>query len=131
LHWAGTVENCLFALYLLAGPVIWLLYAYGSFAGVAKMRLLDKPRPKPNPPPMCSILIPAKDEEARIAACIQSALDQDYPNFELIAVDDRSVDRTGAVMDEIAARDPRLKVLHIQPGSLGPGWTGKEMAAVC
>jgi cellulose synthase/poly-beta-1,6-N-acetylglucosamine synthase-like glycosyltransferase len=129
VHWAGTVENCLFfLLYLPIGVLVWLVYIWGSFLGVYKMRLLDKPRPKRNPPPLCSILIPAKDEEARIASCLQSALDQDYPNFELIAVDDRSNDRTGAVMDEMAAKDSRLKALHIQPGSLGPGWTGKNNA---
>jgi chlorobactene glucosyltransferase len=110
------------------GPLAWLLYTYGVFAGVTKLRLLDKERWKPNPPPLASILIPAKDEEARMRACLQSALDQDYPNFELIAIDDRSTDRTGAIMDEMAAADPRLKVLHIQPGSLGPGWTGKNNA---
>jgi chlorobactene glucosyltransferase len=128
LHWPGTVELIFFAFYLLVGPLIWLVYTYGVFAGVTKLRLLDKERWKPNPPPLCSILIPAKDEEARMRACLQSALDQDYPNFELIAVDDRSTDRTGAIMDEMAAVDPRLKVLHIQPGSLGPGWTGKNNA---
>ncbi len=128
LHWAGTTENIFFALYLLTGPLVWLVYGYGTFAGRLKLRLLDKPRQKPNPPPLCSILIPAKDEEARIARCLQSALEQDYPNFELIAIDDRSSDRTGAVMDEMALKDPRLKVLHIQPGSLGPGWTGKNNA---
>jgi chlorobactene glucosyltransferase len=128
LHWAGTIGNLIFISYVAVGPLVWLLYAYGTFAGVNKMWLLRKPRPTPDPPPLCSVLIPAKDEEARIASCLQSALDQDYPNFELIAVDDRSVDRTGAIMDEMAARDPRLKVLHIQPGSLGPGWTGKNNA---
>jgi chlorobactene glucosyltransferase len=129
LHWFGTTENLIFFLtYLAIGPLVWILYAYGTFAGINKMRLLDKPRRAPNPPPLCSILIPAKDEEKRIASCLQSALDQDYPNFELIAIDDRSVDRTGAIMDEMSARDPRLKVLHIQPGSLGPGWTGKNNA---
>ncbi len=128
MHWPGTNETVFFCCYLLVGPLAWLLYTYGVFAGVTKLRLLDKERWKPNPPPLASILIPAKDEEARMRACLQSALDQDYPNFELIAIDDRSTDRTGAIMDEMAAADPRLKVLHIQPGSLGPGWTGKNNA---
>jgi chlorobactene glucosyltransferase len=117
-----------FASYLPSGPLTWLVYAYGNFAGRTKMLLLDKPRPAPVPPPMCTILIPAKDEEGRIRACLQSALDQDYSNFEVIAVNDRSNDRTGEIMDEMAAADPRLKVLHIQPGSLGAGWTGKNNA---
>ena len=129
MHWAGGVENFLFFLsYVPNGPLCWMGYGYATFAGRTKMLLLDKPRPAPNPPPKVSIIIPAKDEQGRIRACLQSALDQDYPNFEVIAVDDRSVDRTGAIMDEMAGADPRLKVLHIQPGSLEPGWTGKNNA---
>ncbi len=129
MNWPGLGEGILYFLsYLPSGPVTWCIYGYGTFAGRNKMLLLDKPRPAPTPPPLCSILIPAKDEEGRIRACLQSALDQDYPNFELIAIDDRSNDRTGAIMDEMAAADPRLRVLHIQPGSLGPGWTGKNNA---
>ncbi len=130
MNWAPTfAENFLFfASYLPNGPLAWLVYGYGNFAGRNKMLLLDKARPAPNPPPKVSIVIPAKDEQGRIRACLQSALDQDYPNFEVIAVDDRSNDKTGQIMDEMAAADPRLKVLHIQPGSLGPGWTGKNNA---
>ena len=129
MHWADFGENIFFfGVYLPLGPLCWLLYTYGNFAGRTKMLLLDKPRPALKPPPLCSILIPAKDEEGRIRGCLQSALDQDYPNFELIAINDRSIDRTGAIMDEMAAVDPRLRVLHIQPGSLGEGWTGKNNA---
>jgi chlorobactene glucosyltransferase len=129
LHWPGVGEGILYFLsYLPSGPITWGVYGYGTFAGRTKMLLLDKPRPAPNPPPLCSIIIPAKDEEVRIRACLQSALDQDYHNFELIAIDDRSSDKTGAIMDEMAAADQRLRVVHIQPGSLGPGWTGKNNA---
>jgi chlorobactene glucosyltransferase len=129
LVWPGIGENILyFVSYLPSGSITWGVFAWGTIVGRTKMLLLDKPRPAPNPPPLCTILIPAKDEEVRIRACLQSALDQDYPNFELIAIDDRSIDRTGAIMDEMAAADPRLKVLHIQPGSLEPGWTGKNNA---
>ena len=50
---------------------------------------------------------------------------QNYPAFDVLAVDDRSVDATGAILDSIAANDPRLRVLHIEPGSLPAGWLGK------
>ena len=129
MHWAGPWENVLyFLVYVPTGPLTWLGYGYLTIAGQRKMLLLDKPRPAPNPPPLVSILIPAKDEQGRIRACLQSALNQDYPNIEVIAVDDRSTDQTGAIMDEMAAADPRLKVIHVQPGTLGPGWTGKNNA---
>jgi chlorobactene glucosyltransferase len=79
------------------------------------------------PLPPVTILIPAKDEGERIRACLTSALSQDYPNFRVIAIDDRSTDRTGAIMDEIAAIDPQLETLHIRQDP-APGWTGKNNA---
>jgi glycosyltransferase involved in cell wall biosynthesis len=72
-----------------------------------------------------TILIPAKDEGERIRDCIASALAQDYPDFNVIAVDDRSTDSTGAVMDDMARANPRLTVVHIRDGELPAGWTGK------
>jgi glycosyltransferase involved in cell wall biosynthesis len=128
LNWAGIAENVLFVNYLGAGPLTWLGYGVVTYFGRAKMQLLDKPRPPLTNPQHVTILIPAKDEGERIRACLQSALDQDYANFDVIAIDDRSKDDTGKIMDEMAAANPRLSVVHIQEGTLGPGWTGKNNA---
>jgi chlorobactene glucosyltransferase len=118
-------ENAVFAAYFLAGPGMWALYALGLYQARKRMNLIRHPRdPVPNPPPV-TILIPAKDEEGRITDCINSALNQDYPNFNVIAIDDRSADRTGQTLDDLAAGNPRLAVVHIQPGELPAGWTGK------
>ena len=68
------------------------------------------------------------DEGERIRACIESALNQDYANFDVIAVNDRSTDNTGAVMDELAARYPKLKVIHITTPP-APSWTGCPSSA--
>ncbi len=128
MRWAGTWENIWFVSYLGAGFLTWCVFWFMTFAGRKRMRLFDKPRPAPAGMPHVTILIPAKDEEKRIEACLRSALSQDYANFDVIAIDDRSVDGTGKVMDELAAADPRLSVIHIQEGTLGPGWTGKNNA---
>ncbi len=74
-----------------------------------------------------SLIIPAKDEGKRIRGCLESALAQDYPNFEVITIDDRSTDETGTVMDEVAASDRRLLVIH-KTEAPPPGWTGKNHA---
>jgi chlorobactene glucosyltransferase len=117
------------SIYLLLGPLTWLMYGYLMFNGRNKMRLLNRPFvPMNGEPPTATIHIPAKDEGQRIARCLQSVLEQDYPSVNVIAIDDRSVDNTGAVMDSVAATDSRLTVLHIQEGSLEPGWTGKNNA---
>jgi glycosyltransferase involved in cell wall biosynthesis len=129
LHFAGIVENVLlFGVYIPLGPLVWLVYGYATAAGHTKMRLLDKQRPMPVPPPHVTILIPAKDEAGRIRACLASALAQDHPAFDVVAVNDRSDDDTGRIMDEMAAADPRLTVVHIAKGTLMPGWTGKNHA---
>jgi len=90
------------------------------------MRLLHrKTVPLPEPAPSVVILIPAKDEEERIAACIESVLKQDYASFRIVAIDDRSTDRTGEILDRLAKDEARLEVLHVPHGALPAGWTGK------
>ena len=64
-------------------------------------------------PPLVTAILPAKDEEAYLARCLQSVRRQTYPNLEILVVDDRSTDRTGEIAREIAARDPRVRVLTI------------------
>ncbi|RMG40035.1 MAG: glycosyltransferase family 2 protein, partial [Planctomycetota bacterium] len=79
--------------------------------------------------PKVSVIVAARDEAARVADCLRSILASDYPDFELIAVDDRSTDGTGQRMDEVAAADPRCRVVHIT--ELPEGWLGKCWALHC
>ncbi len=77
--------------------------------------------------PLISILVPARNEEHRVLeSCIHSILAQDYPRFEVIAVDDRSTDATGEILESIAKTDERLRV--IQGAELPSGWLGKPYA---
>lgn len=76
--------------------------------------------------PTVSWIVAAKDEAANIEACLRSMAAQDYPNLEIIAVNDRSEDQTGAIMDRLAAEHERLTVLHV--AQLPPGWFGKNNA---
>jgi cellulose synthase/poly-beta-1,6-N-acetylglucosamine synthase-like glycosyltransferase len=112
--------------YILAGPVAWITVGVLMYMSRRRMMIVTRPHLRiPQPPPRATILIPAKDEGQRIAACLGSALAQTYPNYSVIAIDDRSTDQTGQVMDRFAAEDPRLRVLHIREGELPAGWTGK------
>jgi glycosyltransferase involved in cell wall biosynthesis len=127
----ATPELFIFLLYVCVGPLAWIVYGVLLYSGRRKMLLLQRPpvpyENAPKVPPRVTIMIPAKDEGERIRACIESALAQDWADFEVIAVDDRSTDNTGAVMDELAARNPKLKVIHItEPPEAG--WTGKNNA---
>lgn len=73
--------------------------------------------------PRVSIVIAGRNEERDIERGIDSLLALDYPNLELIAVNDRSTDRTGEILDHRAAGDSRLKVVHVT--ELPPNWLGK------
>jgi chlorobactene glucosyltransferase len=120
------LEQILFVSYLIAGPLVWFLFGFGMFNGRSQMSLVKRPPTfVAQPLPRVTILIPAKDEGERIRACITSALEQDYPKFNVIAINDRSTDNTGAIMDEMARANPKLKVIHIRDGELREGWTGK------
>ncbi len=76
--------------------------------------------------PLISICVPARNEENNIRSCVESALAQDYPNIEVIVLDDRSTDATLTRLREIAARDSRL--LPISGSDLPEGWAGKPHA---
>lgn len=89
-------------------------------------RLQTIPPIEPHDAPTVSVVIPACNEEKKIEAAMQSVLAQDYPRLEVIAVDDRSSDRTGAILGRMAVSYPVLKVLHIR--ELPPGWLGKNNA---
>lgn len=123
------VELALFLAYVLLGPVAWAIYGVGVYAGRRRMLLMSRPAHPlpPGAPPRVTILLPAKDEGERIRGCVASCLAQDYPDFSVIAINDRSADDTGAVMDAMAvATDGRLRVLHVR--DLPSGWTGKNNA---
>jgi len=81
----------------------------------------------PTPPPRVSIVVAAKDEEADIEACLRSLLDQDYPDFEVIAVNDRSTDRTLEVMRRVE-REAGGKLTVVDVDHLPSGWCGKNHA---
>ena len=71
-----------------------------------------------------SVLVPARNEEASIADCVDALLAQDYPNLEIIVLDDDSTDRTADIVR--ARRDRRLRLVTGAP--LPDGWTGKNWA---
>src|SRR5262245_49472706 len=111
------------------GAGAWLIFLFLMAKGRKRMRILVRPAPAiPQPPPSVSVLIPAKDEAGQIEKCVRSVLSQDYSNFDVIVIDDRSADGTGQILDRMAAEDSRLRIVHLKDGSLPPGWGGKSFA---
>jgi chlorobactene glucosyltransferase len=90
---------------------------------------LDVPTPHIPPPPAgppISVIVPARNEEKNIRRCVEALLAQDYPNFQVLVLDDRSTDSTPAILAGLSARDSRLVVVHGR--ELPAGWAGKPHA---
>lgn len=77
-------------------------------------------------PPLVSVLIPARNEAENIHRCLSSLSKQDYPNLEIIVLDDNSTDRTSEVVQEFAVKDSRISLVNGAP--LKKGWLGKCFA---
>ena len=76
--------------------------------------------------PLVSVLIPARNEERTIECCVNSLRNQVYKNFEILVINDNSTDRTGDILDRIAAEDSRVRVFT--GAALPPDWYGKPFA---
>ena len=100
-----------------------------TFNIVLNLRTLKKPDKKsrlPDTVPLVSILVPARNEERNIAACINSLLKQDYPNYEILVLDDNSTDSTATIVRKTAEKDSRIRILS--GTQLPEGWAGKPFA---
>jgi glycosyltransferase involved in cell wall biosynthesis len=112
----------------------WFWRILDAALGVHKITDLARPewdrRPRANP--RVSVIVPARNEEADIERTLTSLLALYYSNYEVIAVDDRSMDRTAEIIDQLslsraeASATGRFSVIHV--GKLPSGWLGKTHA---
>src|ERR1700722_12600293 len=101
---------------LLAGMFTLTVVFYTLLKNVETSKLKDKELP------FVTILVPARNEETKIGRCLDSLIAQDYPNFEIVVIDDRSADRTGEIIEEYAAKDERIK--YVRGKDAPSGWIG-------
>ncbi len=107
--------------------LITCLSAADLFFGIRGMRRLSEVDPlKDREQPLVSVIIPACNEEEHIEQTIRAQLRQDYPHLEIIAINDRSSDATGAILEKLGKQYESLKILHID--DLPQGWMGKPHA---
>lgn len=103
--------------------VFWAVTAWERAHGLARLPQLSQLPAMPDLPTL-SVVIPARDEEKRLPECLQSLAGADYPQLEVLIVDDRSQDATGRIADDYARELPdRFQAIHI--AALPDGWLGK------
>ncbi len=105
----------------------WLTYGLQTVIGAARLPWLKSFPPAENALcPRISLIFAARDEEEKLPTALATLIALDYPNLEIIAVDDRSQDATARILDDFASTHDRLKVVHIS--ELPPCWLGKPHA---
>ncbi len=113
----------LFGLYAL----VWTVQVVRLYFGMRALPRLETATPLADENcPSVSVLFAARDEEEKLPRALRTKLEMDYPPLEVIAVNDRSRDSTGSILDKAAAQDHRLKVIHL--AELPSGWLGKPHA---
>ena len=103
-----------------------VLAALPAVLTLANLRAFAPPPPAPPGRPAVSVLVPARNEEAAVGRLCRDVLANAGVELELVILDDASTDGTAAIVREIAAADPRVRLVAGQP--LPAGWCGKQHA---
>jgi glycosyltransferase involved in cell wall biosynthesis len=98
--------------------ITWSISKSPKLEWSARYRIKSKPK--------VSIIVPARNEEKIISKCLQSLLSQDYDNYEVIAIDDSSTDKTLSIISELSKKNPRLILVKSPPRP--DDWVGKNWA---
>lgn len=106
---------------IMLGAAAYQQYLLRGWAQLPTLREWQAGRPAP----FVSVIVPARDEQATIAACLNSLLAQSYPRdrYEIIVIDDNSIDHTLSIITALARQHANLQV--VSGATLPHGWTGK------
>ncbi len=104
--------------------IYFLIYTIKSLKGVPKLLFLKSYENIVFP--KVSVILPARNEEKYIEKCLDSLLKQDYSNYEIVAINDSSSDRTGEIIQKYSTKNS--KIIFINAEAKPEGWTGKNWA---
>lgn len=120
------VVNYTLSAILIAVSITWALLIRSMWISFRDSPFLDRFENKPHHKPKVSVILPARNEEDFIEKCLNSLVDQDYENYEIVAIDDRSDDKTGDIIKRLAEKSS--KVIYVLAEPKPEKWTGKNWA---
>ncbi len=128
MYFLADAINYIVAAIMLSVSAAWVFLIKSMWITFRDSPFLDIFSSKPHNTPKVSVILPARNEEMFIEKCIKSLLEQDYENYEIIAIDDMSDDNTGEIIKKIAKENS--KVIHVQANPKPEKWIGKNWACI-
>jgi len=122
------IINYIFAAILIAVSGAWIILIKSMLISFRDTPYLDKFDSKDHINPKVSVIVPARNEEEFISKCLDSLLDQDYQNYEIVVIDDSSEDSTGQIIKKYAEKHP--KIIHVSARPKPEDWMGKNWACM-
>ena len=122
------VFNYVFTAIMIGITGAWIFLLKSMWDSFNLAPYLDKFEKRNKNAPKVSIILPARNEEEHIGRCLESLIDQDYKNYEIIVIDDSSEDSTGKIISEYAKKDSRI--IHVSANPKPEGWMGKNWACM-
>ena len=122
------IFNYILAAILIGVSFTWIVLIKSMIRTFHNSPFLDKVEKKEHQKPKVSIILPARNEEKFIDKCLISLINQDYSNYEIIAINDSSEDSTGNVIKKYAEKYP--KVISVDARPKPEGWMGKNWACI-
>lgn len=122
------IINYIFAAILIGVSCAWIILIKSMLISFRDTPYLDKFNSKDHINPKVSVIVPARNEENFISKCLDSLLNQDYQNYEIVVIDDSSEDSTGHIIKKYAEKHP--KIIHVSARPKPEDWIGKNWACM-
>ena len=122
------IFNYILTAILVGVSITWILLIKSMWVSFRDSHFLDRFDARSHAKPKVSVILPARNEEGFIEKCLASLLDQDYENYEIIAIDDRSEDKTGEIIKKMAEKNS--KIIYVLADPKPEKWIGKNWACV-
>ena len=122
------VFNYIFTAILIGVFLAWVSLTSSMYKSFTKTPYLDKFENSSDQIPKVSIILPARNEEKFIGKCLESFVNQDYTNYEIMAINDSSDDKTWEIIEKYAKKSDR--VVPVNAASKPDGWMGKNWACM-